>query len=131
MMKHPALSTPIVVTTLAFGGLALGLLAQSAGTVLVSTTVTATAGTGTSAVACILSGPAKPSIRTTCSIGPATVLTQDLTPAAGPSSGAVGSFTNAGNTVTWSLQQLSNGDVQWQVVANGVSKNGVSKNGTF
>jgi hypothetical protein len=101
-----------------------GLLAQGAGTVVVSTTVTATAGSGGSSVACVLNGSAKPLIHATCSIGSATVLTEDATPGAVPASGTVGSFTNAGNTITWSLQQTSNGDVQWQVVANGVSKSG-------
>lgn len=87
-------------------------------------TVTAAAGTGSTAVICVFTNPATPTVHTECRIGAALVLTQDSTPAVGATNGAVGSFVNAGNSVTWMVQQPSAGNVTWQIAANGTMKSG-------
>jgi hypothetical protein len=100
------------------------LFSQATGVVTVTSNVTATAGTGTSAVTCVFSNPSPPAVRTLCSVGGATVLTQDATPAVGATTGAIGSFANATNTVTWQIQQPTAGSITWAVAANGVSRSG-------
>ncbi len=100
------------------------LWGQAVGTVTVSSTISAVAGTGTSAVTCVMSNPAPPGVHMTCAIGATVVLTQDTTPAVGATNGAGGSFVSSGNTVTWLIQQPTAGTFTWDIVANGVRKTG-------
>jgi hypothetical protein len=101
-----------------------GLLCAQSGTVQVNTTITATAGSGASAVSCVLSAPALPAVHLTCALGGTVYLTQDATPAVGASSGVSGTVVVGANSVTWLLQQPSAGTVTWQAAANGTAKNG-------
>ncbi len=98
---------------------ALGLFAQTPGTVLVALNVTAKAG----AITCVFSNAAKPTIHTVCTAGTSN-LTQDSTSAVGSTSGAVGSFQVAGDSVTWVIQQPTAGNVTWQIAANGTMQSG-------
>lgn len=94
------------------------------GIVTVGTTVTATSGSGATAVSCVFSNPARPTIHTVCSVAGVAALTQDATPAVGSTNGVVGTFVNAGNTVTWVIQQPAAGSVTWQIAANLTSQSG-------
>jgi H+/Cl- antiporter ClcA len=111
-------------------GLGLALLlapilrAQVAGTVVVTSVVTATVGTGTGQVICILSNQASPTIHTVCTVGGVTVLTMDSTPAVGALIGANGTYSQLGNAVTWMIEQPTIGNITWQIAANGTVKNG-------
>jgi hypothetical protein len=103
--------------------LALCAAAQTPGTITIGTTVVATAGSGAGSVSCTFSNPASPTVHTACTSGTAT-LSQDSTPAVGSTNGAVGSFVNGSNNVTWIIQQPTAGSVTWQIAANGTSKTG-------
>ena len=100
-------------------------VAQAAGTITVTTSVVAVAGTGATGVSCTISNPTRPTIHIACSIGGTVVLTQDATPAVGSTSGIVGTFLNAGvNSVTWIIQQPTAGTITWNVTANGTTQAG-------
>ncbi len=103
---------------------ASALFGQAAGTITIAATITAVAGTGTSAVTCVMTTPALPAVHVVCSVGSTQMLLMDATPAVGATNGASGTFSNAGNSVTWILQQATAGTVTWQLAANGVSKSG-------
>lgn len=95
------------------------------GTVTSTSAATVTAATVT--VTCVMtnSSPALPSgVHVVCKIAGNTVLTMDSVVGAA-TNGVVGSFTNAGDTITWLLTQLAGQTlISWQMVANGVSKAG-------
>lgn len=102
------------------------LLAQTAGTI--TQTVTSTIQATTPTVSCKLtnSTPIAPAgVHVDCFIGANKVLAMDVNVTPGSPNGAVGSFTNAGDSVTWILT-LSGaaGPYAWQIAANGTSKNG-------
>lgn len=99
---------------------------QTPGTVTQSTTSNVVGVAST--VSCVLSNttPVLPSgVHVVCTVSGANALTMDsVIPASNPN-GLVGSFTNAGNTVTWLVNQLAGqSNYSWQMVANGVSKTG-------
>ena len=101
------------------------VMAQApAGTITVSNVVTATAGT----ISCILSNqsPALASgVHMVCAAGGVTRLVMDTVVAPGSTNGSVGSYTEAGASVTWILTQGTvTSPISWQVAANGVGKSG-------
>jgi hypothetical protein len=104
---------------------AASLWAQTVGTIAVSTisTVTATAGP----LVCVLtnSTPALPTgIHVACTNSGATVFTADSVVPTG-TNGLVGSFSLAGNSVTWIVNQpTGQTSFSWQMAANGVGKSG-------
>lgn len=101
-----------------------GLVAQTPGTIVVSTTVTGSSGAASTIVTCVLSTPAKPAVHIVCSIGPAQVLVSDTTVVVGAQSGASGTFSNSGNAVTWIITRPDVTTITWQVSANGTSQTG-------
>lgn len=111
--------------TLLLSLLAVIAAAQTTGTVAQSTTsnVVGTAGT----LVCTLtnSTPALPSgVHVVCTVGGAAALTLDSVVPTG-TNGMVGSFANAGNTVTWIVNQpTGQANFSWQMAANGVGKSG-------
>lgn len=101
------------------------LLAQTPGTVAQNTVsnVVGTAGP----VVCTLtnSSPALPSgVHVVCTNAGVTVLVMDSVVPTG-TNGMVGSFSLAGNIITWMVNQpTGQTTVAWQMAANGVSKSG-------
>lgn len=99
--------------------------AQSTGTVTQSTTsnVVGTAGT----LGCTLtnSTPSLPTgVRVVCTVGGTVALTLDSVVPTG-TNGMVGSFANAGNTVTWIVNQpTGQANYSYQMAANGAGKSG-------
>lgn len=97
------------------------LLAQTPGTVTETTVRTVLAVAGT--VSCELSNPASPAIRVVCKYS-TEVTTTTGTPGLGAASAMQGSSVNAGDSVTWIVQQLTVGVYTYQIAANGTSKSG-------
>lgn len=108
---------PLLLAALADG--------QSTGTVAQSTTssVVGTAGT----LICTLSNstPSLPSgVHVVCTVSGTVALTLDSVVPTG-TNGLVGSFANAGNTVTWLVNQpTGQATFSWQMAANGSAKIG-------
>ena len=105
-------------------GSGLLLMAQTPpGTVTVSTTITATAGTGATAVSCVLTN-ASGTGAISCSVNGAVVQTAQTVPMP-VAAGSVVSYTANSNSVTWILQPGTvAGAINWAVAANGVQKSG-------
>ena len=105
--------------------LAVSLMAQSTGTVVVTTSISAVAGTDPATqVSCLLT-PASGNVHVTCSVAGSSVHTSDNKSVPGNANGYVGSVVANGNSVTWLIQQpVAAGPINWQVAANGVMKQG-------
>lgn len=104
----------------------LGFLAASllfADSVVQTTNVVATAGTGTAQVVCTFTNPNPPSIHVVCTANGGTYTT-DGQPPIGVTNGTTGSVTYSGNTVNWVLQQQTAGTVTYQIAANAQNKSG-------
>jgi hypothetical protein len=82
-------------------------------------TIIGTAGT----IICTFTNPSPPAFHAVCVAGAAS-MTQDVTPAIGATSGAVGSMNAAPNAITWVVQQPTTGVLTWQIAANGTAKSG-------
>lgn len=104
-------------------GLTMAAFGQS-GVVTVTSSVTATAGSSPS-LSCVVTAPALPAVHIVCTLGTATILTTDATPPVGTTNGFSGTISSGANSVTWILQQLTAGNVTWQITANTATKAGV------
>lgn len=102
----------------------LSLVAQSPGTVAQST-VSNVVGTAGVVVCTLTNGsPAFPAgVHVVCTNSGASVLVMDSVVPTG-TNGMVGSFSLAGNTITWIVNQPVAGPYAWQMAANGVAKSG-------
>lgn len=97
------------------------------GTVVVQTTIVATAGSDpATAVTCTITPmPDLKGADMTCRIGAAIVQTASITPPVGAGAGVQGSCVQGTNNVTWLLTRpTATGTASWQVVANGIGKSG-------
>jgi len=88
------------------------------------TTVTATAINGGSTMICIATNPALPALHLVCSVNGVVRLTEDVTVQVGAGVGSVGSYVEAGNTVTWQFTQPTASNFAYDVAANGVHNTG-------
>lgn len=115
----------IVVTVISLAYFASKLFAQAVGTVVVSTSITATAGASTDANQIICTGTpgivnSISTMHLVCSSGGSNILTADAIVAAG--TGVITSVAKGSNNIT---TQLSKGTPDgWQVAANGTVKTG-------
>ena len=97
---------------------------QTPGTVVVGTTVTATVGTGTTLATCNFTNFNRPTIVVSCTADDGATLSMQTTPAVGSTNGSVGSFNEASQSITWSIQQPTAGVVTWSIAANGTLQSG-------
>lgn len=88
-----------------------------------TTNIVATAGTGTGQVVCTFSNPNAPSVHVVCTANGVTYTT-DGQPPIGVTNGLTASDSYGGNTINWQLQQLTAGTVTYQIAANSVNKSG-------
>jgi len=98
------------------------LFAQTPGTVTVNsaTNVTAVA----SSVNCVLHKKSSLVVTVTCKVLGVTMLTSTTTIGANRN-GTVGDYTNAGDSVTWLVNQpQGQTSLSWQMAANGTQKSG-------
>jgi hypothetical protein len=101
---------------------------QATGVVVVNTTITATAGTGSTAVVCVIT-PLAPApftqVENTCSVNSVTFLTATVTPIPGGTNGVTFQANANSNAVTSVFtQSVATNPITWSVAANGVTKTG-------
>lgn len=108
-----------------FAAAALGQTAP-AGTVSISTVITATAGADPATAVVCVATPKPPNVMgVQCKVNGAVVLDSTNTVIVGNPAGVVVSYTFGANIVTWLLKQVAPSDVPaWEVSANGVRKTG-------
>jgi hypothetical protein len=104
------------------------LLSQSPGSVVVATTITATAGSGSSALICVatpgLNGSGVATMHVVCSVGSTVLHTSESTVPAMPGTAILLSAKSGSDSVTWLLTKGNPTPDRWEVAANSIMKTG-------